>query len=138
MEGKEVQTEKANNKPLVILLISLLTLIVVIVGVIIIVLNNKNSQPNNQENLAIECLDGDSELLNDCLDDKAFEYFEEGDCVKALKVYDDVPVDRVDQDTLEYLYDEAYSMSISCEDETLEEYWRKKNDQFNNKTEARS
>lgn len=137
MEGKEVQTEKANNKPLVILLISLLTLIAIIVGAILLNLNNRNNRPDNGD-LAAECLYGDDESITNCLDDKAFDYYEKDDCIKAMEVYYDVPENRIGQDMLQHLYNEAYSMGVSCEDKSSEEYWLKKIQQLNKGTEARS
>lgn len=134
MEGKEVQTEKANNKPLVILLISLLTLIVVIVG-IIIVLNNKNGLGDG--NLARECLD--TEDVTGCLYEKAYNYYEnEHDCEKALKVYDDIPAEQFDEYELSDLYNDAYSLSYSCEDESLKNYWEQKFNSLSSRLEGRN
>jgi hypothetical protein len=122
---------KTEIKVLIIALSALVAIILILIAVIIkLSLDNKNSHPPlSDDNLAKECLEGDNEQWMDCLDDKASGYLEERDCEKALKVYEDVPPDWFDKYTLADLYDEAYSLSLSCDDLSLREYWEKK---FNN------
>ena len=117
-----------DNKTLIIVLSSLLLMAVVLV-VALVFLSKLNVQKDyyDDNNLAKECLQAENEgKLADCLDEKAFSYYEEGDCEKALKVYDDAPKERFSEYGLSDLYNEAYAMSNSCEDEALINYWAEK------------
>ena len=98
---------------------------------------NKKEYTYSDDNLAKECLQtsGDSSIM-ECLGDKAFSYYEEGDCVKALKVYDDIPAEQFDKRTLSDIYNDAYSFSLSCEDESLQIYWTDKFTELSNQLEA--
>lgn len=109
---------------------ALLAIVVVLIVVIVIV-----SIMNNNRNLAEECLQ-DEETMSECLADKAFSYSMNDDCTNALKVYDDIPADRFDKYTLSDLYNEAYSISVSCGDESLRDYWSKKFEEISNQIEG--
>ena len=116
-----------DTKTLVIVLSSLLLLAVaLVIAIVFLPINNQESNDDG-DNTAEECLQAENEgKLADCLDEKAFSYYEEGDCEKALKVYDDAPKERFSKYGLSDLYNEAYAMSNSCEDEALINYWAEK------------
>lgn len=117
-----------DTKTLVIVLSSLLlAAIVLVIANIFLPMNNNQDDGNDGDNLAEECLQAENEgLLADCLDEKAFLYYKEGDCERALEVYDDAPKERFSEYGLSDLYNEAYAMSNSCGDEALVDYWAKK------------
>ncbi|MBQ6414227.1 hypothetical protein IJI28_01200 [Candidatus Saccharibacteria bacterium] len=127
-----------DTKTLVIVLSSLLLVaIALVVAIVFLPMANKRNNDYSEDNLAKECLEAGEDMdLSECLEDKSFSYFEEGDCEKALKVYDDVPVGLVSKVELAHLYDEAYSLSLSCDDESLQNYWMGKNDEISNQLEA--
>ena len=98
-------------------------------GLIIAIILVANRNALSDDNFAEECLQGEDDgVIIDCLDEKSFEYYNNGDCEKALKVYDDVPVDLFDKNTLANIYDEAYSLSLDCNDESLRLYWENKSE----------
>ena len=120
-----------------VIVLGLLMIVVValiVVNVIVLTTDTGDIVANlGEDNLARECLmKEDDASIEYCLSGKAFAFIDEGDCEKALKVYDDIPVEIYDKRHLSYLYDEAYSLSLSCEDESLETYWLNK---LNNMTE---
>lgn len=122
----------------VLSLLSVVAVILVVANIMIPVLNRRNYDFSD-DNLAKDCLLAEDEMsVDECLEDKAFSYYEEDDCEKALKVYDDIPSGWFEEDTLIHLYDEAYSLSLSCEDESLQSYWEEKNNKFMNRTEAKN
>lgn len=124
--------EKGKHKTEIKVLIIALSALAAIILILIVVniklsLDDKNSHPPlSDDNLAKECLEGDNEQWMDCLDDKASGYLDERDCEKALKVYEDIPPDWFDKYTLADLYDEAYALSLSCDDLSIQNYWKKK------------
>ena len=111
------------------------TIIGLVAGLIVVANNNTNTNTSNNadlndNNLAKECLEGNTEdNAIDCLDEKAFSYYNDGhDCAKALKVYDDIPTTQFNEQAIARLYDEAYSLSLECGDKTLQSYWEEKNE----------
>lgn len=129
---------KKDSKVLMWVLIALLCIVIALVATIVIInLGGGGRVVVDNEDVQV-CLDGRETLaVDECIEEKASEYLDEGDCDKALQLYEDVPAGGVDEDTLYYLYDQAYSTSTYCEDEEAIEYWRGKNNQFMNATEAR-
>lgn len=73
----------------------------------------------------------------ECLESKAWKFFKEGDCDSALRVYDYIPTDQYDDYSLSDRYAEAYSLSLSC-DEEKQEYWKNKFEELSNKLEAKN
>ena len=132
MDGGESK-KGASNKVLIGVLCGLLVLIVGLgVGVVVVAINNNTDDTEDQgeeeEEIAWDCSqldDGDRDMVLYCLGREANSYYEAGDCVKALKVYDDISEDRFDKSIWASLYNEAYSISLSC-DESLQEYWENK------------
>lgn len=114
---------------LVIILVGLIVSAIAL-AVIIVVMNSMNDNVVDKlddDNLAKECLLKEDDASREyCLSDKSFELYEAGDCEKALKVYDDIPAEMYDDRHLAYLYDQAYGLSLTCEDEALETYWEDK------------
>lgn len=124
------------SKILIGVLCFLATTIIGLVAGLIVVANNNNASNTatntglNGNNLAKECLERNTEDdVIDCLDEKAFAYYDdEHDCAKALKVYDDIPTTQFNEQAIARLYDEAYSLSLECDDEALQNYWEEKNE----------
>ena len=129
MLSVEVKNDKSNHKSLIVVLI-LLCVVAIVLAVIIVVMNSMNNSVVDKlddGNLAKECLLKEDDASREyCLSDKSFELYEAGDCEKALKVYDDIPAEMYDDRHLAYLYDQAYGLSLTCEDEALETYWEDK------------
>lgn len=126
------------EKRLVIMLslLSFVAVVLVIINVLLPMVRNKEYNYSD-DNLARECLEAGEDVdSSECLEDKAFSYLEEDDCKNALKVYDDVPVEVVDKAELAHLYDDAYAMSLSCDDESLQNYWAEKNKEISSQLEA--
>ena len=127
-----------NTKNMIVILSSLALLIILLVIIIVAVFIIKNKEYNlSDDNLAKDCLQNQDDAMHECIEDKAWSYFQAGDCEKALKVYDDIPADRFDKYTLSDFYDEAYSLSLSCEDESLQNYWLNKFESLSNQLEGR-
>lgn len=124
----EKQNHKAGVKAIIVVLLVLVFVAIILVVVnVFVLLTNKNDINNlGDDNLAKECLKGDNEDWMGCLEDKSLEYYDEGDCGSALKVYEDVPPDWVNEYVLADLYNEAYSLSLSCDDLSLQHYWGEK------------
>ena len=123
-----------------------LVVVLIILVVVMIILGVTNvllpavSDRSDVEKLVKQCLDlnDDSEqTVASCLEEKAFFYLDEGDCNKALMVYDFIPTERYDDYSLADRYNEAYSLSLSCDDTAKQEYWKKKFEELSNKLEAR-
>jgi hypothetical protein len=128
------------NMGLVITLLSLLFVVVMLVVAVVVlfVMNRDSGNEYGDDNLAKECLKVDGDIsIKSCLEDMAWSYYEDGDCDMALKVYDDVPVDIFDEYALSDLYDDAYSMSLGCDDESLQSYWKDKFEGLSARLEAR-
>ena len=135
--------EKGRHKIEVkILIITLSILAMVILALIITIIKlslaNENARPSlSDDNLAKECLEGDNEQWMDCLEEKASAFIDQRDCENALKVYEDIPPDWFDEYTLADLYDEAYSLSFSCDDLSVQQYWEKKLNNLSKQLEGR-
>lgn len=129
-----------DTKGLVVVFLLLLFVVVglVVAIVVVLIMNREPIDELGNDNLAKECLkaSGDTSIKS-CLEDKAMVYYEKGDCKAALRVYDDVPVESFDEHELLYLYDDAYSMSLDCDDESLQSYWKDKLESLSSQSEAR-
>lgn len=133
-EGKE----RANHKALWVALALLIFAIVILVVANILIPAIHTATHYDDNNLVKECLQSDDvNVSTDCVEAKAEEYTDQGDCTQALKVYDDIPADHYDPYALQDLYDQAYSLSIDCEDGTLQEYWKAKSESLSNQLEGR-
>lgn len=136
------EEKRENGNRNLIIVLSLLSFVVVVLVVVIMVLPIVKKLPITSltdDNLAKECLlEDDESLALDCLDKKASAYYDEGDCGKALKVYDDIPVGVFDEYTLSDDYSEAYALSLRCEDEELQQYWKNKFEELSSQLEGRS
>lgn len=114
----------------------------VVMIVVLVIVNMLLPAMNDRadvERLVKPCLelnDDDEQTVAGCLEEKAFFYLDEGDCEKALMVYDYIPVERYDDYSLADRYDEAYSLSLSCDDTSKQEYWKNKFEELSNKLEA--
>lgn len=130
---------KANTRLLIVALSLMFVIIALAIAIVVLSTANKNSINSlSNDNLAKECLLMNSESsIMDCLDEKASTYYDEGDCGKALQVYDDIPTDAFDKHFLSNLYNEAYSISIGC-DESLQNYWNNKFKELSNQLEGRN
>ena len=124
-----------SDRIVLVVVLSLFSIMALVLLVINALLLFRSDNGLSDDNLAKECLEVNEGSVEGCLNDKSFEYFMEGDCVGALKVYDDIQ-DWFDQWTLAHLYDEAYSTSLSCDDESLQNYWKEKLEKVNNQLEA--
>ena len=125
--------KRADKKILTIALSILSATVIILLTINVVLLFTKN----NSEDLAAECLElSDKGEAEQCLNEKSFKYYQEEDCYKATKVYDDIPADYFDQYTMTLLYEEAYSTSVDCEDPSLEEYWRVKSEALSSQMEA--
>ena len=125
---------KKNEKALLMIL-SLLFLMMVALIVVIVVLATRS---NYDKTAMTECLKNDDELeAVTCIKNLAFSYYEKDGCRTALKIYDDVPEERFEMVFLKNLYNEAYSMSLSC-DESLQKYWKDKYEGIANQLEGRN
>ena len=134
------ENPREDNKSLIVVFLLLLFVAIILVAIIIaLFLINRNPAYNlSDDNLAKECLLASEDVdLSECLEDKAFSYYEDGDCEKALKVYDDIPVEEFDEYVLSDLYNDAYSMSFDCSDESLQNYWKDKFEGLSSKLEVR-
>ena len=123
-----------HNKNTRSLLVISVTLVIIIL--ILIVVNLLIPVFKNNNNLAKECLEFEDQEAMECLEAKVDLFFDEDDCINALKVYDDIPANRFDKFTLSILYDDAYSMSLSCDNTDLENYWMDKKESISNQLEA--
>ena len=133
-EGKE----KANHKSLWLALILLFFVIIILVVINILIPIINTTTPDDSNSLVKDCLQSeDINVLTDCIEAKVDEYTGQDDCAQALKVYDDIPVNRFDPYTLQDLYDQAYSLSIDCEDGAQQEYWKEKSESLSNQLEGR-
>ena len=125
---------KVDDRVLKLILLVLSSLMVVMIITVIVVVINKQDDGD----LAKACLQAENDgAIMDCLDEKAYSYYEEGDCEKALKVYDDVPADRFDEYTLSDIYQEAYALSDGCKDKSLRKYWLDKYSEATDHLEGR-
>ena len=135
-----MRDDNKTNTQLWAVLFSLLFIIIVLVVVLVVlpIVNRSSIDSLSDDNLAKECLlmNGESSVT-DCLDEKSSAYYDEGDCEKALRVYDDIPADAFDKYSLSDLYNEAYSTSIGCGDESLQSYWKNKFEELSNQLEGR-
>ena len=128
---------KTEVRALIIALSVLVFLVLVLIVANVLALFADEISINNlgNDNLAKDCLR--SEDVMDCLHEKSFNYYKnEHDCQKALKVYDDIPAERFDDYELSDFYNDAYSMSISCNDESLEKYWEQKFNDLSSRLES--
>ena len=105
-----------------------LTVAILVVVNLFLFLSRKGSWLNPDEDLAADCVSiEDNVAAKECIDNLSFTYFyEQNDCNKALEVYDDIPEGRFDEDWLSVIYSDAYSMSLSCEDMAVRQYWKEK------------
>lgn len=120
---------KINNNVVVLVLLVLMIVMVglIVANVVVLTRGEDDMIELGDDNLAKDCLQKDNEeSMENCLNDRAFDYFMDNDCENALKVYEDVPADRLDKRLVSHLYDEAHSLSMSCDDESLQEYWEDK------------
>ena len=124
-------SQRKDTRVLIIVL-SVLVSITVLLTIAIILRPILTGRHFSDDNLAKECLKTDDPLaISKCIEEESSKYYEQGDCEKALKVYDDVPEDVFsDKYRLVDLYNEAYSLSSFCDDEALEEYWLGKIDEL--------
>lgn len=130
---------KANTQLLVVILSLLLFAITVLIIVIVIFNTMRNSIVDDlgDDNLAKECLRVDEDFsAKDCLEEKAQSYLDIGDCENALKVYEDIPAGWFDDYSLSDRYEEAYTLSFSC-DESVQNYWKNKHDTLLKRLEVR-
>lgn len=130
---------KTEVKALIIALSVLVFLVIILIVANILVLFADEISISflGNDNLAKDCLL--SEDVSSCLYEKAYNYYEnEHDCQKALKVYDDIPIERFGDYELSDLYNDAYSMSTSCNDESLKEYWEQKFNDLSSRLEGRN
>lgn len=122
----------------VLSLLSVVAVVLIVANILVPVLNGRKYDFSDN-NLAKECLEmEDDSLAESCIEEKVYSYYDEGDCENALKVYDDIPDGWFEEDSMGYFYDDAYSISLSCEDESLQAYWENKNNTFSNQAEARN
>ena len=128
----EKRQRDRNVKPLInILIILVITIIILILITIITIINNSKDTGDN-------CLQEDNEeAIFDCLSEKSFEYYDEDNCEKALKVYSDFPVDNLSTDLKARIYDEAYSLSLDCEDTASQQYWGDKYEKLTSNLEGK-
>lgn len=129
---------KTEVKILIIALsiLAIIILILIITNLLVLFADDISINSLGSDNLAKDCLR--SEDVMSCLYEKAYYYYEnEHDCKKALKVYDDIPAERFDEYELSDFYNDAYSMSTSCDDESLEKYWEQKFNNLSNRLEGR-
>lgn len=144
MDGGESQ-KGANNQVLIGVLCGLLVMIVALgVGVMVVMINNSGDgvleEESDEEIYALDCSnlsDSDDEMVIKCLNKEALSYYDEGDCEKALSVYDDIPEDRFDKYLLNQLYNDAYVLSLSC-DTHLREYWENRRYNLASQLEGRN
>lgn len=122
----------------VLSLLSVVAVVLVVANILVPILNGRRYDFSD-DNLAKECLEMKDDLsAESCIEEKVYSYYDEGDCENALKVYDDIPDSWFEEDYMGYIYDDAYSISLSCEDESSQAYWENKNNKFSNQTEARN
>ena len=128
-----------------VLIAMLLLLLIVVIGlgvaITVVILNN------NDDSSVADCFQDGVDMW-ECVDEKVWSYIEveeydDGEevvrgCEEALEVYDKIPVDRVDKQTLVTLYGKAYSLSSYCRDEESEEYWRSKYRESSKQIERRN
>ena len=119
-------------------LIMVVALSLLVVAVIVLIVLNVVFAISNNKELSSECLriKEDIEAM-DCLNEEAFSYYDDNNCVEALKVYEGIPENRFNSDLLSRLYGRAYQMSLSC-DEDLQSYWKEKFDEVSKLVEART
>lgn len=132
-----MQKVNDNHKKISItVLVSLLVVIVVLIVVNVAIGIKQNG--NTDDGADSDCLKlkSEEEVL-DCIDEEAFSRYETVGCEEALKVYDEVPEGLFDDAWLELVYDNAYSLSLSC-NESLQEYWSVKFSNVAARTEARN
>ena len=111
-------------------------LVLMIVNALIFMNDNKPGAVINDDNLAKDCLlMADAEEMIQCVDETSFDYYMQDDCDKAMKIYADVPEGMLDKTNLAFLYNEAYSMSLSCGDELSQENWKEKYENIANQLE---
>ncbi len=116
-------------------LLVFVALVLIIVNALIFMNGNKPGAVND-DNLAKECLSiADAEEMIQCVDETSFDYYMQDDCDKAMKIYADVPEDMLDKTNLAFLYNEAYSMSLSCGDELSQGNWKEKYENIANQLE---
>ena len=133
--------KKKNTEGLFVALTILVfaAVVLIIVNVELFYLRGGVNNKPDVEKVAKECwyLDEEDEMSTaECLESKAWMFFEEGDCDSALRVYDYIPTDQYDDYSLSDRYAEAYSLSLSC-DEEKQEYWKNKFEELSNKLEAK-
>ena len=119
---------KVEAKTLVAVL-ALLSVVIVVLIVLIVLLALREEYSDNG-GLVGGCYETDDEdAIVECLNEEAFSFYsDENDCEKALKVYDDIPENSLSDRSAAILYDEAYSLSLSCDDLSLQEYWEEKSE----------
>jgi uncharacterized membrane protein YvbJ len=112
-----------------LIVFGLLLAIIIVLGVSIIFLNMREEH-DISSGLIRDCFEtNDEDAIMECLNEKAFSiYADENNCEKALKVYDDIPDDSMSDRSIAMLYDEAYSLSLSCDDLSLRTYWNEKSE----------
>lgn len=129
------ERRRFDSKYLVIILSVIVVLIIILVLANISLLLSKK----NDGGLAKDCLSENIDVsVGACLDDLAYSYYDDGDCERALKVYEDIPEDRFDKYELQDYYDDAYSLSLECDDTSLQDYWENKSNALSNQSEGRS
>lgn len=132
-----MQKVNDNHKKIsIVVLVSLLVAIIVLVFVNIAIGLKHSEEVGNE--IETDCTKlKDKEEALDCIDEKAFSNYQTAGCEEALKVYDEVPEGLFDDAWLELVYDNAYSLSLSC-NESLQEYWSVKFSNIAARTEARN
>lgn len=126
-----------------ILIVMLLLLLIVVIGlgvaITVVILNN------NDDSSVADCFQ-DGVDVRECIDEKAWSYIEADEdeedgidgCEDALKLYDEIPINKIDKETIASLYNEAYSLSLYCGDEISQEYWGGKYRETMNQAGGRS
>lgn len=130
---------KSEAKALIIALsiLVVIILILIVINILVLFADEISVISLGNDNLSKDCLL--SEDVSSCLYEKAYNYYEnEHDCEKALKVYDDIPAERFDEYELSDFYNDAYSMSTSCDDKSLEKYWEQKFNNLSSRLEGRN
>lgn len=130
---------KSEAKALIIALsiLVVIILILIVINILVLFADEISVISLGNDNLSKDCLL--SEDVSSCLYEKAYNYYEnEHDCEKALKVYDDIPAERFDEYELSDFYNDAYSMSTSCDDKSLEKYWEQKFNDLSSRLEGRN
>ena len=127
-----VDNKQVDSSKKLVVVLALLSVVVVVLVVLIVLLtpHEKHDGNNGYSGLARDCYEiGDEDAIMECLNDKAFSFYsDENDCEKALKVYDDISEGSLSDRSVAMLYDEAYSLSLSCDDSSLQEYWEEKSE----------